>query len=104
VRLTVRPRSEERPSAAGLVRFKISAPQLKSSPITPTSFELSRHRLHGDAVERVGVEHYAQWIAGEAPLGEDIEVLRRGLSCAGHFGRMRMKPDDGTRQRAQRAA
>jgi hypothetical protein len=27
-------------------------------------------------------------------------VLRRGLSCAGHFGRMRMKPDDGTRQRA----
>jgi hypothetical protein len=29
--------------------------------------------LHGDAVERVGVEHYAQWIAGEAPLGEDIE-------------------------------
>lgn len=45
----------------------------KSSPITPTSFELSRHRLHGDAVERVGVEHYAQWTAGEAPLGEDIE-------------------------------
>jgi hypothetical protein len=35
--------------------------------------ELARDRLHRGRVERVGVEHHGERVAGKAPVGEHVE-------------------------------
>jgi hypothetical protein len=51
--------------------------------------ELGRDRLHAGVVEAFGIEHHGERVAGERPVGEDVEdgVAARQAVLHGQKGR-----------------